>query len=237
MRVILHTKVKERCRWMYMTCKCRSYLFGREDRRSTAALVAEGVRLQSKLSPLSMCVRPYPSHITQCKPIVTSHSLRAWGKRKSLQEKTNVLSLFPFVHMFLTKKEKAFSLLYIPLGIQNKIQKCVCAIACSVLQFSTRAKSVRPDEEWAVQTQWQFCDLCRCFSVTPLLHGIEHWSLFKKRGNNLAVTWQRWGCLWATLEQGVWSTSHDATKQQALHINVPRLKRVSQSDTSCRKSK
>lgn len=138
MRVILHTEVKEWCRWMYMTCKCRSCLFGREDRRSTAALVAEGVRLQSKLSPLSMCVRPYPSHITQCKPIVTSHSLRAWGKRKSLQEKTNVLSLFPFVHMFLTKKRKSiFSALH-PLGHSKQNPKmCLCnCLFCSAIQHT-----------------------------------------------------------------------------------------------------
>lgn len=126
-------------RWLVpakCTCKSKNRLFGKGDRTSTAAQ-AQGTRLQSKLSPLSMCIRPYPSHITQCKPIVTSHSLRALGKRKSLQEKTNILSLFLFVHMFPTKKKKQFLCFPSPRAFTTKYKTCLCVCsACSVIQHT-----------------------------------------------------------------------------------------------------
>lgn len=129
-----------------------------------------------------MCVRPYPSHITQCKPIVTSHSLRAWGKRKSLREKTNVLSLFLFVHMFLTKKKKQFLCFTSPKAVKKNVFVHLPVLFRNSAHVpKTCTKTVRPDEEWVVQTQWQFYDLCRCFNATPLLYSIKHWSLFKSK--------------------------------------------------------
>lgn len=175
-------------RWLMVPAKCTSKsknrLFGKGDRTSTAAQ-AQGTRLQSKLSPLSMCIRPYPSHITQCKPIVTSHSLRALGKRKSLQEKTNILSLFLFVHMFPTKKKKQFLCFPSPRAFTTKYKTCLCVCsACSVIQHTC----VRPvfgvpkvSGQMKNQTQWQFCDLCWCFNGTPLLCSTKHRSLFKSK--------------------------------------------------------